>query len=223
MKLKLNKLHYIGLALSAAGIIVLIVGLVIFFKSLNIRDLSKLKFDDIKSGTYVKGKISTVVKGSYPVDENNYKSEPYELYVTDSEEINEGAYKSYFLMELENDPGKFVCVVIDQYYDTDLYNQIFSENREVENISYDVEGIITSSKADKKLIKDKVENWKDNYTDLYYNSKYILDLKPDSVSDCCIKLRPMGTRKFWWLYSIPFLFAGISVFILGGRPYERIK
>ena len=190
MKLKLNKLHVIGISAFIIGIIVLIFGLVILYKCLNIRALSKLKFDDIKSGTYVKGKISTVVKGSYPVDENNYKSEPYELYVTDSEEINEGAYKSYFLMELENDPGKFV---------------------------------ITSSKADKKLIKDKVENWKDNYTDLYYNSKYILDMKPDSVSDCCIKLRPMGTRKFWWLYSIPFLFAGISVFILGGRPYERIK
>ena len=223
MKLKLNKLHYIGLALSAAGIIVLIVGLVIFFKSLNIRDLSKLKFDDIKSGTYVKGKISTVVKGSYPVDENNYKSEPYELYVTDSEEINEGAYKSYFLMELENDPGKFVCVVIDQYYDTDLYNQIFYENGDEEKISYDVEGVITSRKSDRKLIEDGIEKCNDRYSSLYYGSKYITNISNDTVSDCCIKLRPIGTRKFWWLYSIPFLFAGISVFILGGRPYERIK
>lgn len=222
MKLKLNTLHKIAIAAFSVGIIVLIFGLVILYKCLNIRDLSKLKFDDIKSGTYVKGKISTVVRG-YPIGATDYKDEPFELYVTDSQEISEGAYKSYFLVELENDPEKYICVVIDQYYDTDLYNQIFSGNRETYNLSYDVEGIITSRKADKKLIEDGIEKWKDKYSDLYYNSKYIMDMSPDAVSDCCIKLKPLGTRKFWWLYSIPFLFAGVSLFILGGRPYERIK
>jgi hypothetical protein len=222
MKLKLNNLHKIALALLLVGIIILIFGLVIFFKCLNVRDLSELKFDEIKSGTYVKGKISTVVKG-YSPESADSKSEPFELYVTDSQEISEGALKSYLLIELENDPGKYVCVIMDQYFDTDLYQQIFSGNREDDNISYDVEGIITSRKADKELISEKVGNWKDKYTDLYYNSKYLIDFSPDDVSDCCIELRPFGTRKFWWLYSIPFLFAGVSLFILGGRPYERIK
>jgi len=222
MKLKLNKLHVIGISAFIIGIIALIFGLVILYKCLNIRALSKLKFDDIKSGTYVKGKISTVVRG-YHIASNDFKDEPYELYVTDSQEISEGAYKSYVLVELENDPGKYVCVVIDQYYDTDLYNQIFYENGDEEKINYDVEGVITSRKSDRKLIEDGIEKCNDRYSSLYYGSKYITNISNDTVSDCCIKLRPMGTRKFWWLYSIPFLFAGISVFILGGRPYERIK
>ena len=222
MKLKLNTLHKIAIAAFSVGIIVLIFGLVIFFKCINIRDLSKLKFDDIKSGTYVKGKISNVVRG-YHISDNDFKDEPYELYVTDSQEISEGAYKSYLLVELENDPGKFVCVIIDQYLDTDLYHQIFSGDGEDENISYDVEGIITCRKSDKKLIEDGIKKCNNRYSSLYYDSKYITDISIDTVSDCCIKLKPLGTRKFWWLYSIPFLFAGVSLFILGGRPYERIK
>lgn len=222
MKLKLNKLHVIGISAFIIGIIALIFGLVILYKCLNIRALSKLKFDDIKSGTYVRGQMSTVVRG-YHGDANGFKDGPFELYVTDSQEVSDEAYKSYFLMELENDPGKYVCVIIDQYLDTDLYNQIFLDNKETDNTVYDVEGIITCRKTDKKLVEDGVEKWKDNFSGLYYKSKFIPTLSPDTISDCCIELRPMGTRKFWWLYSIPFLFAGISVFILGGRPYERIK
>lgn len=222
MKLKLNQLHIIGISAFLAGIGVLIFGLVILFKCLNIQDLSKLKFDDIKSGTYVKGQISNVVKGS-PVGATDYNVVPYELYTTDSDEISEGAYKSYFLMGLENDPGKYVCVVIDQYLDTDLYHQIFSDELNKNDIPYDVEGIITCRKADQKLVTDSVKKWDEKYYGLYYNAYYANEVSVDTVSDCIIEIRPLGTRKFWWLYSIPLLFAGVSVFILGGRPYERIK
>ena len=222
MKLKLNQLHIIGISAFLAGIGVLIFGMVILFKCLNIQDLSKLKFDDIKSGTYVKGQITTVVKG-YPVGATDYNVEPYEIYTTDSDEISEGAYTSYFLMGLENDPGKYVCVIIDQYRDTDLYHQIFTNNIASDNVPYDVEGIVTCRKVDKERVTESVKNWNKKYSDLYYNTKYASDVSLDNVSDCIIEIRPLGTRKFWWLYSIPLLFAGVSVFILGGRPYERIK
>lgn len=223
MKLKLNNLHYIGLSAFIAGIAVLIFGLVILAKCINTRDLSKLKFDDIKSGTYVKGQLTTVVEGGYRPNDTEYISEPYELYTTDSDEISEGAYTSYFLMELENDPGKYVCVVIDQYLYTDLYHQIFSDTPESEKVPCDVEGVITARKADKKLVKDGVDKLSKKYSDYYYGMHYANDVTHDNVSECIIELRPVGARKLWWLYSIPLLFAGVSVFILGGRPYERIK
>ena len=43
MKLKLNKMHIIGLSAFIVGIGVLIFGLVILFKCINIKDISKLK------------------------------------------------------------------------------------------------------------------------------------------------------------------------------------
>lgn len=222
MKLKLNKLHLIGLAVFVIGIAAMIFGMVILFRCINIKDISKLKYDDIKSGVYVNGELSTVVKG-YPINATNEGVEPLELYTTDSDEISEGAYKSYFLVELDNDKGKYVCVIIDEYLYTDLYHQLFSGNMEKYNLPYKVEGIITSRKADKKLIQEGVKKWKDKYSSLYYNALPASDVAEDNVADYCIELKPLGSRKMWWLYSIPLLFAGISVFILGGRPYERIK
>lgn len=222
MKLKLNKMHIIGLSAFIVGIGVLIFGLVILFKCINIKDISKLKYDDLKSGVYVKGSLSTVVKG-YPINATDYQFETFELYTTDSDEVDDGAQKTYFLIELENDEGRYVCVAIDEYLDLDLYHQIYAGNLEADNLSYDVEGIITCRKSNKQFIQDGVKKWKDKYYDLYYKGHKKSDINEDNVSDCCIEIRPLGTRKLWWLYSIPLLFAGVSVFILGGRPYERIK
>lgn len=220
MKLKLNLLHKVGIAALLLGIAVLIFGMVVLYRCLHVRDISEMTFDEVKSGTYVKGNISGVLLG---YNDGMDAAKPLTLYTTDSDDTDDGAYQTYFLIELKNDRGKYVSVIIDEFRDFDLYHQIFEDTPATELKSFDVEGIVTYKKSDEEMVKQKVSEFKDTYPYLYYDHQPSSGLSDETVSPCCIEIKPIGARKLWWLYSIPLLFAGISLLILGGRPYERIK
>lgn len=220
MKLKLNLLHKIGLAVLAVGIVILAFGLTVRYKYTHMQDLTELSLGDIKKGMYVKGTVTNVLKG-YPLDADpsGDVSEPLNLYTTDSQDTTDDADMTYFLMELKQDSGEYVCVIIDEFLDTDLYYQILMGTES----PYKVEGIVTYSEREENLVMEGVRRLKDYYSDIYYDHRLVADPTEQNVSPCCIKLQYLGTRKLWWLYSIPFLFAGIAVFLVGGRPFERIK
>ena len=220
MKLKLNTLHKIALAALAVGIGLLIFGMVVLFRYANMRDISELKFDEIKSGTYVRGTVKGVVLGYHDGLE---VSEPLTLYTTDSNETADDAYMSYFLIELKNDKGKYVCILIDEFRDTDLYFQLFDQRTIEQEEEFEVEGIIKYSKSNEEMIKSKVKEFEDTYPFIYFEHHAVDGFSAENVSPCYIEVRPLGARRLWWLYCIPFLFAGVALMILGGRPYERTK
>ena len=220
MKLKLNLLHKVGLAVLAVGLIILIFGLTVLYKYEHARDISELELGDIKKGMYIKGTITEVIKG-YPLDAETTgrSSVPLDLYTTQSQDTTDSADLTYFLIELRKDSGEYICVAIDEYLDTDLYYQIFSGAE----TPYELEGIVTYSESEEQIVMNSVRKIGDHYSDIYYEHRLVKAPTVDNVSPCCIKVKYLGTRKLWWLYSIPFMFAGIAIFLIGGRPYERIK
>lgn len=220
MKLKLNKLHIVGLAVLAVGIGILIFGMTVLYKYNNMRDIKELNLDDLKKGMYVKGTLTTVVRG-FPLnaDDTIDSAIPLDLYTTQSQDTTDPAYLTYFLVELEEGSQQFVCVKIDEFLYTDFYYQLYN----LDETPFEFEGIVTYSKQDEELIKNSVGKIGDYYSMTYYERRRLETPTVDNVSPCCISVRYLGARRLWWLYSIPFLFAGISVFILGGRPFERIK
>lgn len=223
MKLKLELFHKIGLVLLAVGLAVLVFGLSIVIKCARIKDLSEYSLSEIKEGMYVKGKIVDVVKGYSP---NAQYSVPVDVYTTKSEETSDYAYTSYFILELGEGRGEYVTVVIDEFRDTDLYYQIFSENLGTKvnpGKEYEFEGVFTHSDREEKLIMEAADSWQDSYSDLYFNHKGSAGLSRETISPCCIKFVNLKARRLWWLYSIPFLFAGTALMILGGKPFKRVK
>lgn len=181
-------------------------------------DLSEMTLDDFEKGMYVKATITNVVSG-YPINSMESISEPLELYTTQSQDTTDDARLTYFLVELQESSGEYVCVMIDEFLDTDLYYQIFS----VEETPYEIEGIVTYSEQNEQLVKKSIDKIDDYYSIIYYNDRDVKFPTEENVSPYCVKVKYLGSRKLWWLYSIPFFFAGIAVFIIGGRPFERVK
>ena len=227
MKLKLGLFHKIGLVLLALGLCILIFGISIFIKCSSAKDLSELSLSDIKEGMYVKGKIIDVVKGyRIGTPEGVYSTESLDVYTTQSEETTDQAATTYFILELGEGRGEYVCIVLDEFLDTDLYWQVITSDmteatRPTEE--YTFEGVFTHSDREEKMIMDYADSWQDTYSMLYFNQKSSTGLSKDTISPCCIKLKNLKARKMWWLYSIPFLFAGITLMVLGGKPVKRIK
>lgn len=219
MKLKLNKLHIVGLAVLAVGIGILIFGMTVLYKYNNMRDIKELNLDDLKNGMYVKGTLTTVVRG-FPFEGTaDETAEPLDLYTTQSQDTTDPADLTYFLVELEKDSGQYVCVKIDEFLYTDFYYQIYKRDE----TPFEFEGIVTYSKQDEQLVKNSVSKIDDFYAFTFYENRRVEAPSEDNVSPYCIKVKYLGDRKLWWLYCIPFMFAGIAVFVIGGRPFERIK
>lgn len=220
MKLKLNRLHAIGMAVLAVGIAILIFGITLYNKCVNMKDIKDLSLEDIEKGMYVKGTLTTVIRG-FPINgqEMNATAEPLDLYTTQSQDTTERADLTYFLVELQKGSGEYVCVKIDEFLYTDFYYQIFTEDE----TPFEFEGVVTYSEQDEQLVKNSVNKIDDYYAYTYYEHRTVELPTEATVSPCCIKVKYLGDRKLWWLYSIPFMFAGIAVFIIGGRPFERVK
>lgn len=220
VKLKLDLLHKVGLAVLAVGIGILIFGLNVLSKYKNIQDISELELKDIKKGMYVKATISGVLTG-YPVDgeETGRGSEPIGLHTEQSPNTSDPANETYFLMELGEDSGEYVCVIIDEFLDTDLYYQILTGG----DTPYELEGIVTYSEKDEQIVMDGVSALEEQYSDIYFQHRRLTEPNEENVSPCCIELKPLAVRKMWWLYSIPFMFAGTAIFFIGGKPFERVK
>lgn len=218
MKLKLNLLHKVGLAVLVVGIGILIFGMVLLYKCTHMKDLSEMTLDDFKKGMYVKATISDVVSG-YPINSENRMSRPVDLYTTQSQDTTDDAGLTYFLVELKAGSGEYVCVMIDEFLDTDLYYQIYSTGE----VPYEIEGIVTYSELNEQLVKKNVSKIGDYFSIIYYDHRTVEMPTEENVSPYCVKVKYLGARKLWWLYSIPFFFAGIAVFIIGGRPFERVK
>ena len=116
-------------------------------------------------------------------------------------------------------------MIVDEFLYTDLYLQFYSSglpgDHSIESRKF--EGIVTYSEREEKLVKDAAENWQDKYYYLSFNDREAVSLSADTVSPYCIKLKDLDTRKLWWLYCIPFLFAGITLLVIGGRPVVSKK
>lgn len=205
------------------GIVILIFGLNVLYKYEHIRDITDLELGDIKKGMYVKCTITNVVKG-YPLDAEatGGNSVPLDLYTTQSQDTADSADMTYFLVELRKDSGEYVCVLIDEYSNTDLYYQIFHAT-DLRSTPYELEGIMTYSERNEQIVMDSVRKLNDYYSDTFYENRIVPIPTEETVSSCCMKVKSLSARKLWWLYSIPFMFAGVSIFLIGGRPYERIK
>ncbi len=228
--MKLNLLHKVGAAALAAGIAVLAAGLVIMYKSTHLTDISELSADDLKSGMYVKGTVTDVLRGFMPnpdADDNTTINEPLDICTTESEETSEEAYASYVLIPLGTEKEDFACFLLDQFRFTEFYYQVMtgkSGDGSEEGVSAEFEGIVTKpNKEEERLMKDALDNWNKNYSYLCYNYYVIGDINSETIPPYVIKCKDMKVRKFYWLYSIPLLFMGSVLLFMAGSPKKKLK
>ena len=220
MKIRLERLHIIGLSLLAVGIGVFIFGMVILAKCVGMKDISELSLDDLKEGMYVKGTVTNVMEG-YPLKVNSMESEPVVVYTTDSQETSTAAFTAYLFTRMNNDKDEYVCVAVDQYYYTDMFMQFFLDDETSAPQPFEFEGIVTHTDDMEKRIISSADGWQNSYAALYYNGVNTDKLNSSTVSANYIRMKPLSHRKLWWLYSIPFLFAGTAFMVVAGRPRRK--
>ncbi len=230
MKLKLNLLHKVGAAALAAGIAVLAAGLVMMYKSTHLHDISDLKAEDIKSGMYVKGTISDVVRGFMPnpdATDNTTINEPLDICTTVSEETSDEAYASYVLIPLGTEKEEFVCLLLDQFLYPDFYYQVMTGNSPTnsgESVNAEFEGIVTKcSKTEKQLMEKRLDNWQKDYSHLCYERYVLGNINSKTIPPYVIKCKDMSKRKYYWLYSLPLFFMGGVLLWQAGSPIKKIK
>ena len=223
MKHRLNSLLIGGIIMLVIGIAALALGLNVRSKYSNMRDLSEVTLADIHKGMYIKGRINEVVsglpRGKADDLENGYATEPFDLYTTESQDTEEDANVSYVLAEVGPvGSGEYVCLIIDEFSYTDLYWHIFGgnmTNNAYDNDSFEFEGVVTCDDSDAKIVKDKVENWGETYSYLAIGRSLVGSVDTDHVSDCCIRLKDLSTRRYYWLFGLPPIAGGIVLLLIG--------
>ena len=222
-KLKANAYHIAGAVLLAIGLGVMIFGLVRLYKIDHRRDVSELTEGDIKYGTYVSGTITSqgeLLRG-YPMGSETADS-PVIIKELSSSDT---ARRSLLLTDLVHQTGKYISADVDEYYYTYLYHFIssgqFADSGVDEVFQFD--GVIIKKKSYVQAMKDMMASWNENWLGLYSGSKMVNAPQEASTWEYTIKLIDIGPRRFTWLYSIPFLFCGVMVFAIGGKPMKRVR
>lgn len=223
VKLKLNIYHWVGCVLFLAGIVILVSGLVRLYKIDHRRDITELTEEDVKSGVYVSGTITA--KGEllriFPQDKEK-SAQPAAVWTKDS---RDGSRKTLFITNLLSQTHRFLPAEVDEYYYTELYHfmtdEVFLDYTSDEEYKFDA--VIVRSRSDRKDVAGYLEGYKDNYRSTFSGSKMVNAPEVSSTWEYTLKLIDPSPRRLWWLYGVPFIFAGVMIFAIGGKFYRRIK
>lgn len=226
MKLKLNMFHKAAIIMLILGLTITAVGLVMFVKYINIKDVSELGEGEDKDGVYVKGKIQRLI---YVNEDGSTRIMPAAVYAGDSPTGKSEGVFVVVLTDLAHNTGKYIPLGIDQYTFPEAYQYIFgaTEIPEVSGTDIVVDGQFEGILCTNKEYTDKAREFADLSADQYkyvvIDGEIISDFKGDKISDCYIEIKDLTARRYLWLIGLPPLLGGLVLAFIAGSPFKRVK
>lgn len=215
-----GKIHIVGAVIFFIGITLLTIGIVRIIKINNRTDVSVLTSDTIKSGMYVKGKISTVLCGDFKNSAfATDKKRPLAVIGEDGSDIT--AEKTGYITDLIK--GKYCMIYIDSNYFPELYEYIDNGKFNDNLTEFEFDGIIEKNKNYEDYC-DYVDGIYQNFPTIYDGKQNkITDLNRDNISEYCVEIIDIEKKKKLWLYSLPIILAGIITMLVGGMPFKYVE
>lgn len=226
MKLKLNMFHKGAIALLLIGMAITVAGLVMFFRYINIKELSQMEADDVKSGTYVTGKIERLM---YVNEEGSENILPAAIYAGDSPSGKEKGVYAVVITDLIPASGKYIPLGLDQYQFPDDYQYIFGLALNFDGGDPSIvpdgqfEGVIRKN----DLFTEKARNFAgtalDTYKYVVIDGEILTELDSDDISPYYIEVRDLTARRYIWLIGLPPLLGGLVLTFIAGSPFKKNK
>lgn len=226
MKLKLTMFHKGAIVLITIGMAVTIAGLVMFFKYLNIKEISSLTADDVKNGTYVKGTIQRIISVN---EEGSEDLIPAAIYNGDSPTGKDKAFYTVVLTDMAPRSGKYIPIGIDQYEFPEDHQYVFGLALNFDGGDPSIvpdgkfEGIICKNDEYTNSAREFADNALDQYKFVVIDGSVLTEFSGDDISDYYIEIKDMTPRKYIWLIGLPPLLGGIVLAVMAGSPFKKVK